>query len=102
MNEKFFSHFIAEKNYLSHNKIVQQPFWHKYSFQRVPNPVEKLGKFQGWGSKAQVPSVDGYGYFLELHNDQKITRTDWNAMLCLSLHTKSDRILLNLALFFFL
>ena len=100
MNEKFFLILSQKKNYLSQNKIVQQPFWHKYSFQRVPNQVEKLGKFQGWGSKAQVPSVEGYGYFLELHNDQKIT--DWNAMLCLSLHTKSDRILLYPALFIFL
>ena len=41
MNEKIFFSFIAKK-YLSHNNIVQQHFLHKYSLQRVPNPVEML------------------------------------------------------------
>ena len=67
MNEKVLFHFIAEKIYLSHNNIMQQHLLHKYSFQRVPNQVEKLRKFQGrgegydkqkWGVyKAKVPSV---------------------------------------------
>ena len=43
MNEKIFSHFIAEKNlkYLSHNNIVQQIqyIWHKNTFQRVLNQI---------------------------------------------------------------
>ena len=30
-------------------------FLRKYPFQRVPNQVEKLQKFQGWGSKAKCP-----------------------------------------------
>ena len=45
--------------------MVRQRLLHKYSFQRVPNQVEKLRKFQGkgydkqkWGVyKAKVPSV---------------------------------------------
>ena len=57
--------------------ILQQHFEQKYSFQRVPNQIEKLRKFQGvgegggggryatpgmeipggWGSKVEVPSV---------------------------------------------
>ena len=53
-------------------------------FLSVPNQVEKLRKFQGWwgvfqappgidipgvvgGSKAKMPSMGGYGYFLEPH-----------------------------------
>ena len=51
MNEKVLSHFIAEKNYLSHNNIVQQHLLHKYSFHRVLNQVEKLRKFQGVGGR---------------------------------------------------
>ena len=80
MNDKVLSHFIVEKNYLSHNNIVRQHLLHKYYFQRVPNQVEKLRKFQGkgydkqkWGVyKAKVPSVGkvgggGYRYFQEQH-----------------------------------
>ena len=63
---------------------MQQHFWQKYSFQRVPNQIEKLRIFQGlweeydkhpleWkfqaggGSKAKVPSWQGGGggYFLD-------------------------------------
>ena len=60
-----------------HNNIVQQHFLHKCSFQRVPNQVDKLRKFNGvgggmmstprmeiaggGGSKAKVPSVGGGG-----------------------------------------
>ena len=51
MNEKVLSHFIEEKNYLSHNIIMQQHLLHKYSFQRVPYQVEKLRKFQGVGGR---------------------------------------------------
>ena len=51
MNEKVLFHFIAEKIYLSHNNIMQQHLLHKYSFQRVPNQVEKLRKFQGVGGR---------------------------------------------------
>ena len=66
--------------------IVQQHFEEKYSFQRVPNQVEKLRKFQGaggggggtqpleWkfegggGVKQKCPPWGGgYGYFLELY-----------------------------------
>ena len=65
-----------------HNNIVQQHFWHKYSFQRVPNKVEKLRKFWGVGGydqhhfrgggdpKQKCPPCGGegaYGYFVELH-----------------------------------
>ena len=77
MNEKIFSHFIAEKKikYLSHNNIVQQIqyFWHKYTFQRVLNQIPGDGGLYdkqppqckmeipgGWGggvSKVKVPSV---------------------------------------------
>ena len=61
------------------DNIVQLHFWHKYSFQRAPNQVEKLRKFQGVGGggvwqappgKQQVPSMGEGGcvnYFLELH-----------------------------------
>ena len=55
MNEKIFSHF-TEKNYLSRtDNIVQLHFWHKYSFQRAPNQVEKLRKFQGVGGYDKHP-----------------------------------------------
>ena len=47
VNEKIFSHYIAEK-------II----FHKYSFQRVPIHVEKLRKFRG---------------FLELHNVKNVS-----------------------------
>ena len=42
MNEKIFSHYIAEK-------II----FHKYSFQGVPIHVEKLRKFQGFFGTTQ-------------------------------------------------
>ena len=80
MNEKIFL-ILSPKNYLSHNHdIVQQHFSQKCSFQRVPNQVEKLRKFQGvwegcmistlWsgnsrglGILAKVPSVGGMDIF---------------------------------------
>ena len=73
--------FYRINNYLSHNSIVQQL---KYSFPGVLNQVRKFRKIQGvgvWqalpgmefqgngGSKAKLPSIGGYGYFLELHNN---------------------------------
>ena len=43
-------HLIAaEKLSFAYNNKVQQYFWHKYTFQRVPNQVENLRKFQGVG-----------------------------------------------------
>ena len=59
-------------------------------FQRAPNKVENLRKFQGGGgllqeprivyngnsggvgggSKVNVPFVEGYGYILEIHNNR--------------------------------
>ena len=65
---------------------MQQHFSHKYSFQRVPNQVEKLRKFQGergmtstppphpWNGNSMQgvggPGInvlsEGYGYFMEL------------------------------------
>ena len=66
---KRFFLILSQKKYLSHKNIVRQPFFlHKYSLQRVPNQVEKLRKFQGVGGQSKSPSVEGYGYFLELHN----------------------------------
>ena len=62
--------------------MVQQHFLNKYYFQRVPNQVEKLRKFQGaggggydkhpleWkflrggGSKAKCPSFGGGGVWI--------------------------------------
>ena len=73
--------FYRINNYLSHNSIVQQL---KYSFQWVLNQFRKFRKIQGvgeWqalpgmefqgngGSKVKLPSIGGYGYFLELHNN---------------------------------
>ena len=77
MNEKIFSHF-TEKNYLSRtDNIVQLHFWHKYSFQRAPNQVEKLRKFQGVGGYDKHPLESNkcppwerggcVEHFLELH-----------------------------------
>ena len=80
---KRFFLILLQKKISSQNNRVQQHFWHKYSFHRLPNQVEKwrkLGVWQappgmevpeGWGSKAKVPSGgggEGYGYFLELHH----------------------------------
>ena len=43
-------HLIAaEKLSFAYNNKVQQYFWHKYTFQRVPSQVENLRKFQGVG-----------------------------------------------------
>ena len=77
---------------------MQQHFLNKYYFQRVPNQVEKLRKFQGvggggydkhpleWkfqrggGSKAKCPSFGGggYGYFLKLHIDRSLSTKNIN------------------------
>ena len=68
---KRFFLILLQKKISSQNNIVQQHFWHKYSFHRLPNQVEKwrkLGVWQappgmevpeGWGSKAKVPSGGG-------------------------------------------
>ena len=56
MNEKIFLILSQKKNYLSHNKIVQQRF-KKCSFQRVPNQVEKLRKFQGVGEGGMISTL---------------------------------------------
>ena len=70
---KRFFLILLQKKISSQNNIVQQHFWHKYSFHRLPNQVEKwrkLGVWQappgmevpeGWGSKAKVPSGGGGG-----------------------------------------
>jgi len=48
---------------------VQQHFWHKYSFQGVPNQVrslEKLRKFLGVGAMTSTPlerKSQGYGEY---------------------------------------
>ena len=76
--------------------MVQQHFLNKYYFQRVPNQVEKLRKFQGagydkhplerkfqrgGGSKTKCPSSGGgggYGYFLKLHIDRSLSTKNIN------------------------
>ena len=74
---------------------MQQHFLNKYYFQRVPNQVEKLRKFQGvgydkhpleWkfqrggGSKtnARPLGVGGYGYFFKLHIDRSLSTKNIN------------------------
>ena len=82
---KRLSHFIAEKNIFHIIRIVQEHFWHNYSFQRVlyPTKLKNYENFREWGlwqapsgmeireggggSKAKMPSVGWYGYFSELH-----------------------------------
>ena len=59
MNEKVLFHFIAEKIYLSHNNIMQQHLLHKYSFQRVPNQVEKIKEIPGSGGKGMISKSGG-------------------------------------------
>ena len=90
INEKIFSHFIADKIIFFYNNIVQQHFWHKYSLWKVPNQIEKLREIPGGGGRGgwQAPlerkfqrdgrstsfsalrGGEGRGenvYFLELH-----------------------------------
>ena len=43
MNEKNIFSFYPRKIY----NIVQQHFWHKYSFQRVPNQADSGGVAEG-------------------------------------------------------
>ena len=57
MNGKVLFHFIAEK--ISHNNIMQQHLLNKYSFQGVPNQVDKLRKFQGVGGKGMISKSGG-------------------------------------------
>ena len=50
MNEKIFSHFFAEKNYLSHKNIVQQPFFTQIFFPEGTQPCSKITEIPGgWG-----------------------------------------------------
>ena len=62
---KFFSHFLAEKNYLLHNNIVQQIlyFGHKYIFQRVLNQIQGVGDYDTHPlqCKMEIPGVGGRG-----------------------------------------
>ena len=78
---------------------MQQHFLNKYHFQRVPNQVEKLRKFQGVGGgggmistpwngnssgvgvlkqNARPLGVEGYGYFLKLHIDRSLSTKNIN------------------------
>ena len=56
MNEKNFSHFIAEKNYLLHNNIVQQHFQHKINILSRGNPtnLNNYGNSKGVLSKSAL------------------------------------------------
>ena len=71
---KIFSLYIRN-NYISHNGIVQQHFWRKYSLQSCWKIMEIPGSSRvwqaphgmeiprGWGSKAKVPSFWGGDIF---------------------------------------
>ena len=77
---KIFVLLLSQKTFFRIKYSATTFIVHKYSFQRVPNQVEKLWKFQGmggggmasnpwngnsrgWGSKAKVPSVGGMDIF---------------------------------------
>ena len=83
MKENIFLSFYRRKKCLSHDKIVQQHFDTNILSREYPTKLKIYGNSRGWGydklpperkfqgyggSKAKVPSVGGYGCFLELHN----------------------------------
>ena len=57
---KRLSHFIAEKNIFHIIRIVQEHFWHNYSFQRVlyPTKLKNYGNFRGWGLWQAPPGME--------------------------------------------
>ena len=85
INKKdFFFSVYRRNNYVLHKIIVQRHFWQKYFFPGATQPSRKITespggreddkyplerKFQGSGSlKQNCPPWRGFGYFLELHN----------------------------------
>lgn len=91
MSKKNFSHFIAQ-TITFHITVQCNSIFYGNILSRVySRKMEKSRKLQGYdkdpqgacngnfkmlgGSKANIPSVGGYGYFLELHVSENDLRT---------------------------